>query len=192
MLALGGDRTMLVAVMAKHSDRIAFETLLRPHLPRLYRLACRLESQRTDADDLFQQVLIRAFERLDQVAALDDPGPWLARVLYNRFVDNGRRRARRRLRVTTAPAPDAIENHPGGALPDEVAAGGERAAALYRALAMLSDDHRVVLLLHDSEGYKLTEIQELTNTPVGTLKSRLHRARARLRALLDDDGTFSG
>jgi RNA polymerase sigma-70 factor (ECF subfamily) len=45
------------------------------------------------------------------------------------------------------------------------------------------------VLLHDTEGYKLTEIQELTGTPVGTLKSRLHRARARLREFLDADGT---
>jgi RNA polymerase sigma-70 factor (ECF subfamily) len=60
---------------------------------------------------------------------------------------------------------------------------------LDRALARLSDDHRLVVLLHDTEGYQLNEIQELTGTPIGTLKSRLHRARARLRELLEKDGT---
>jgi RNA polymerase sigma-70 factor (ECF subfamily) len=49
----------------------------------------------------------------------------------------------------------------------------------------------VVVLLHDTEGYKLSEIQELTGTPVGTVKSRLHRARARLREILLADGTIS-
>ena len=57
------------------------------------------------------------------------------------------------------------------------------------ALQKLSDEHRLVVLLHDTEGYKLKEIEELTGTPVGTLKSRLHRARARLREILDSDGT---
>ena len=49
----------------------------------------------------------------------------------------------------------------------------------------------MVVLLHDTEGYKLEEIQDLTGVPVGTVKSRLHRARARLRQILDNDGTIS-
>ena len=61
---------------------------------------------------------------------------------------------------------------------------------LDRALNELSEEHRIVVLLHDSEGYKFKEIQEITGDPVGTLKSRLHRARARLRELLSAAGTF--
>jgi RNA polymerase sigma-70 factor (ECF subfamily) len=53
----------------------------------------------------------------------------------------------------------------------------------------LSDEHRLVVLLHDTEGYKLEEIHQITGDPVGTIKSRLHRARARLRELLAADGT---
>ena len=58
-------------------------------------------------------------------------------------------------------------------------------------MSRLSDEHRLVVMLHDAEGYKLEEIHVLTGDPVGTVKSRLHRARARLRELLGDDGTFS-
>ncbi len=61
---------------------------------------------------------------------------------------------------------------------------------LDRALAQLSDEHRLVVMLHDTEGYTMEEIQQLTDVPVGTIKSRLHRARARLREILDADGTF--
>jgi RNA polymerase sigma-70 factor (ECF subfamily) len=61
---------------------------------------------------------------------------------------------------------------------------------LEAALAQLSDDHRRLVLLHDTEGYKLAEIQQLTGDPIGTIKSRLHRARAHLRELLTNDGTF--
>ena len=60
---------------------------------------------------------------------------------------------------------------------------------LDRALSALSDEHRLVGLLHDSEGHKFIEIQEITGIPIGTLKSRLHRARARLREILARDGT---
>ena len=62
---------------------------------------------------------------------------------------------------------------------------------LDRALAMLSDEHRLVVLLHDAEGYKLQEIHEITGDPLGTIKSRLHRARARMREFLVADGTIS-
>ena len=61
---------------------------------------------------------------------------------------------------------------------------------LDKALQQLSDEHRLIVLLHDTEGYKMTEIQELMGIPVGTVKSRLHRARARLREILAESGTF--
>ena len=62
---------------------------------------------------------------------------------------------------------------------------------LDRALATLSDEHRLVVLLHDAEGYKLEEIHQITGAPLGTIKSRLPRDRARLRELLAADGTNS-
>ena len=67
----------------------------------------------------------------------------------------------------------------------------EKLKRLDAALQKLSEEHRIVVLLHDTEGYKLNEIQELTGAPVGTIKSRLHRARARLRDILTKDGTIS-
>ena len=66
----------------------------------------------------------------------------------------------------------------------------ERMNKLDVALSKLSDEHRQIVLLHDTEGYKMTEIQELTGIPVGTIKSRLHRARLRLREILIEDGSF--
>ena len=59
----------------------------------------------------------------------------------------------------------------------------QRLEQLDRALHKLSDEHRIIVLLHDTEGYKLTEIQELIGVPVGTVKSRLHRARLRLQRI---------
>ena len=73
-----------------HHD--ALDRLLRPQLDRLYRLAYRLCGNRPDAEDLLQDVLIKAFDKAETIASLDNVGTWLGRVMYNRFVDTARQR----------------------------------------------------------------------------------------------------
>jgi len=170
-----------------------FERLLRPHMERLYRLSYRLTHNKPEAEDLFQDVLTKVFARLDDLLALRDPGPWLNRVLYNHFIDNKRRYARQRL-VTVEEGQlheQTVEAFAGDSNPVHDAERLDNIMQLSSALDALSDDHRTVLLLHDSEGYKLSEIHSLTGDPIGTIKSRLHRARARVRELLRESGTFS-
>ncbi len=174
-------------------NKEAFEIIVRPHFDRLYRLAWRLAGQKAEAEDLFQELLIKAFGKLDVLVKIEEPGSWLSRVMYNLFIDERRRFARHRMHVVEdgEMAGDGLAGLPGK---DDPALDHERLEKIQRldtALSKLSDEHRVVVLLHDTEGYKLTEIQELMGTPVGTVKSRLHRARARLREILNADGTFS-
>ncbi|HSG58617.1 MAG TPA: RNA polymerase sigma factor [Woeseiaceae bacterium] len=179
--------------MSSSEHHLAFERLVRPHLDRLYRLAWRLTGAKDEAEDLFQELLTRAFTKLDDLVEIDEPGPWLCRVMYNLFIDERRRFTRQRLHVVDEGSLPG-EGLAGMAGPDDPAENHARDVRLRRldaALAQLGDDHRVVVLLHDTEGYKLTEIHELTGIPVGTLKSRLSRARARLREMLEADGTFS-
>jgi len=113
--------------------------------------------------------------------------------MYNLFVDERRRFARRRLHTVEEgflPG-EGLEGLPGGDNPVHENERLEKLKRLDLALAQLSEEHRIVVLLHDTEGYKLEEIQKLMDIPVGTVKSRLHRARARLREILSADGTFS-
>lgn len=177
-------------------DSRKFDALLRPHLDRLYRLAFRLCGNRPDAEDLVQDVLVKAYRRRAELARIDELSPWLGRVLYHRFVDQHRSRTRRRLHVVAGadqrgglpdPVEIAADPSPG---PEQAASRRDNIRRLEAAIARLSEEHRTVLLMHDTEGYKLEEIQKITGTPVGTVKSRLHRARARLRELLAEDGTF--
>ncbi len=174
-----------------HSQRASFDALIKPHLDRLYRLSFRLAGNKAEAEDLFQDVLTKIFPRLDELIDIDEPGSWLCRVMYNHFIDNRRRYARQRLvSVSEDRLPGkSLEELPGNLDPVADAERLDNIMRLQRALSELSEDHRLVVLLHDSEGYKLTEIQGVTGTPVGTLKSRLHRARARLREILAADGT---
>jgi len=169
-----------------------FDVLLRPHLDRLYRLAYRLTLSKPEAEDLFQDVLAKAFDRLQELVSIEEPGSWLCRVMYNHFIDKRRRFARRQLvAVDEAHLPgQSIDNLAGDSDPALDAERRQNAVLLEKLLARLGEEHRLVLLLHDVEGYKLSEIQNFTGTPIGTLKSRLHRARARLREMLDADGTF--
>lgn len=171
----------------------AFDRVVRPHFDRLFRLAWRLTGSKPEAEDLFQELLIKAFSTLDQLVDIDEPGPWLARVMYNLFVDRHRRFAKQRMHVVD-------EGHlPGQGLVDLASDANpvadherlEKFRRLEKALDRLQDEHRIVVLLHDTEGYKLQEIGALLGVPEGTVKSRLHRARARLRQILKSDGTLS-
>lgn len=179
--------------MSATDNNLAFEHLVRPHFDRLYRLAWRLAGSKAEAEDLFQELLIKAYGKIDDLASIDQPGPWLCRVMYNLFIDEKRRFARRRMHMVEEGqlGGEGIEGFAGGDDPLAENQQIERIQRLDRALDQLSDEHRIVVLLHDTEGYKLNEIQELTGTPVGTIKSRLHRARARLREILSQDGTIS-
>jgi RNA polymerase sigma-70 factor (ECF subfamily) len=179
--------------MSSIQNSATFERIVRPHFDRLYRLAWRLAGGKAEAEDLFQELLIKAYQKLDELVEIEEPGSWLSRVMYNLFIDERRRFARRRMHLVEESqlAGDGLQDLAGN---DSPVADNERLERINRldaALGQLSDEHRVVVLLHDTEGYKLSEIEELTGVPVGTVKSRLHRARTRLREILVADGTIS-
>lgn len=176
----------------KDDDKLAFERLVRPHFERLYRLAWRLTGRKAEAEDLFQELLLKAYGKLDDLTRIDEPGSWLCRIMYNLFIDERRRFARQRMHtVEEGQMPgDGLEGIPGSDDPVRNTERQEKMQQLEAALSRLSDEHRLVVLLHDTEGYKINEIHELTGIPVGTVKSRLHRARSRLREILTLSGTF--
>ena len=180
----------------------AFAALLQPHFSRLYSLAYRLTGTQADAEDLVQDVLVKLYERRPELSNIRDLAPWLGRVLYNQFIDDKRRYNRQPLSLVGSTSDlDAVlatndqPNHTDD--PRHLSSRAQEHQALMLALDKLSEEHRLVLIMHDVEGYKLPELQQLTGTAVGTLKSRLHRARARLKSLLQQhpgqlNGTFSG
>ena len=188
-----GSGYTLALAMTDPQQTDIFDRVVRPHFDRLYRLAWRLTGAKADAEDLFQELLIKAFGKLDELVKIEEPGSWLCRVMYNLFVDRHRRFSRQRMHLVDerhVPG-DGIVDLAGNLDPVADSERIEKLKHLDAALQKLSEDHRIVVLLHDTEGYKLEEIQDLTGVPVGTVKSRLHRARARLRQILEEDGTFS-
>jgi RNA polymerase sigma-70 factor, ECF subfamily len=170
----------LIRLWKNVSPAASFEGCLRTHLDRLWRVALRLQGNPADAEDLMQELLGRAWEQRQQVLTLDEPGSWLARVLYRLHVDRWRRRGllgdALALDADDAPQPQLPAAEAGDALLAAVDAD-----AVLRAVQRLPEAQRVVLLLADGEGYSLEEISELVEAPLGTVKSRLHRARMDIR-----------
>jgi len=168
----------------RRTEHDQFEDLLKPHLNRLYKLAYRLSGQRDDAEDLVQDVLLKLFPRLEELQSVEKLGPWLARVLYRHFVDKLRSKQRSPLQLVGED--DLIIDHhtdlsPGPAANNDLFILQNR---LQHSLSLLNEDQRILVILHDVEGYTLSEIHTMYDVSIGTLKSRLNRARSRLRALL--------
>ena len=169
-----------------------FDRLLREHVPAFYRAAYRWTGTVDQAEDLVQDLLVRLYPRLDELRALDQVKPWALRVMYRLFVDRIRRQHKSPVRFEGDLEEDGAEDRYdglAGELEPEVLVERELAQErIVAAWGQLSDEHRVVLSMHDIEEYSLVEIAEMTDTPVGTLKSRVHRARAKLRDLLERTG----
>lgn len=171
-------------------DAAEFERLMREHVPALYRSAYRWTGAVDRAEDLVQQLLVRLFPRLAELRELDRLRPWAMRVMYRIFVDGIRREHASPVQfgadmvaADEATVEDEAWLDPGPG-PAELAEQELTQERLIRAWERLGEDHRVVLSLHDIEDYSLPELSQIMDIPLGTLKSRLHRARARLRELL--------
>ncbi|HEB55464.1 MAG TPA: RNA polymerase sigma factor [Gammaproteobacteria bacterium] len=163
---------------------------MQPHLQRLYRLAYRFTGQRADAEDLVQDVVVKLYPRLQEMQKIEQLGPWLARVLYRHFVDRLRSSQRSPLHLVTEDEP-ALDEHRSEAPDPATNTESELLQTrLQSALDQLNDDQRALVILHDIEGYTLNEIHSMYDVSVGTLKSRLSRARGRLRELLKNMEPF--
>jgi len=173
-----------------------FEDLMRPQVEYLYRLAWRFTGSVADAEDLVQDVLLKLYPRTRELLEIDRLRPWLAKVLYRQYVDSIRQQARSP--IADLAADGDAEGDPFDTLPatkDGPEEHAERSAwreRIIAALEQLSPEQRAVVAMHDIEGYKLEELETILETPLGTLKSRLHRARQQLRALLPVEPFFVG
>ena len=154
------------------------QRLLEAELPGLRRYARALTGSREDADDLVQDCLERALTRWHLFRVERQLRPWLFTIMHNLFISARRRVA---ARANTA---RQDWSQPLVAAPEQ--GNGLALAELDRALALLSEEQRAVLLLVGLEGFSYAEAARVLATPVGTVMSRLSRARAQLRAVLEE------
>lgn len=173
-----------------------FDEIVRQHGRRLYLLAYRLTANRADAEDLSQEALVRGYMATDRFRGEADFYTYLYRALLNLWKNQIRWRRRWRMvglggggrdregdarEGDADPAQDLRDRSPG---PHERLLGREQSERLHRALLRLEPDFRVVLVLRAAEGLEYEEIAAALDIPVGTVRSRLARARGRIRDLL--------
>jgi RNA polymerase sigma-70 factor (ECF subfamily) len=186
------DLSLVEACRAGRTE--AFSLLVQRYQGRLYPTIARLVGSADDAEDILQDAFVRAFEKLDQFHGESSFYTWIYRIAVNLALSGHRRRRVRSLvklgrRYTAGgeahPADESSDSDP--AAPLERA---ERERIVRAALDRLGPEHRAVVVLKDFDGRRYEEISAILDIPVGTVRSRLHRARCelrdRLRGLVDE------
>jgi RNA polymerase sigma-70 factor, ECF subfamily len=180
-----GDELELIE-RAKRGDRQAFGALVERYQRRVIGVALAIAHNQDDAFELAQETFVRAFENLSKFESRSSFSTWLYRIAANLAIDFRRREARhvvlrgeeaeseiRRMPSTQGDSYGAVRR-------------GELSEKIRNALDQLTPEHRAVILLREVEGLSYDEISEVLNIPRGTVMSRLHYARGRLRVMLKD------
>ena len=187
-----GSRDLGAAPETPAQRAVRFERDALPQLEQLYRAALRMTRNIPDAEDLIQETFTRALASFAQFEPGTNLRAWLYRILTNTFITTYRKRQREPRQVLTNEIQDwqlaRAECQPSSGLKSAETEVLEHLpdSRVKRALHELPEDFRTVVFLADIEGYAYQEIAGIMGTPIGTVTSRLHRARRQLRDLLRD------
>jgi RNA polymerase sigma factor (sigma-70 family) len=158
-----------------------WEEVVRDHSARVYRLSYRLTGNAHDAEDLTQDVFVRVFRSLHRFQPGTFEG-WLHRITTNLFLDGARRRQKIRFDGLTDGSEERLPSP--WPTPSEQLADADLDHDVAAALAALTPDFRAAVVLCDIEGLSYEEIAGVLDIKIGTVRSRIHRGRAQLRAAL--------
>jgi RNA polymerase sigma-70 factor (ECF subfamily) len=175
-------------------DETAFNELVLTYERRVFSLVFRMLGRRDEAEDLSQEVFVQVFKAIDQFRGDSKLSTWIYRIAVNLCKNKTKYLARRHAgeqddidamaeRVPFSAAKGVSVGDVGR--PDELVEGMQLEAVVKRAIAQLEPDFRQALILRDVEDMSYEEIASVTGLPDGTVKSRIHRARAQLRALVE-------
>ena len=179
------DREAVRRVQAGDTD--AFEPLVEKYKRKVFRLAYQVLRDQEEALDTAQEAFVKAFRALPGFKGDSAFYTWLFRITMNVALDRRRQRAARTKSLGAGDVPPeewertAVSTDPD---PEDVATSAERRARIQKGLDSLSEHHRAIIILSDIEGLPYREIAEVLGIPMGTVMSRLHHARKRLREVL--------
>ena len=175
---------------AKNGDKDAFEQLVLDNQNRVYSLALRLVGDREAAADLAQEAFVKAWQGLASFQGESSFSTWVYRLTSNLCIDYLRRKKRREAVEGAASLDEGPEPADWSQDPQVQLERSERGRALARGMAQLSGWQRQILVLRELSGLSYQEIAQVMELDLGTVKSRLARARLALRKILLEDGNF--
>ena len=183
-----------LAERAKKGDQPAFEQLVRDNQNKVYSLALRFTGDREEAADLAQEAFLKAWQGLRGFQGESSFSTWVYRLTVNVCIDYLRKTARREAVIPAVSLDDSrgawAEPADWEQDPQRQLERSERGQALTRGLARLPDWQRQILVLRELSGLSYQEIGEKLELELGTVKSRIARARLNLRKILLEDGNF--
>jgi RNA polymerase sigma-70 factor (ECF subfamily) len=171
------DEKLIEAALA--GDSAAFGELVRKYQDRLYNTMTHLIGSAEDAKDVVQDAFVKAFVKLESFQRASGFYTWLYRIAFNTAMSRGRRR--RPLQSVDLQQDCGQEPLDRGEPPGDRLEREELAVQVRAALETLSDEHRTVLVLRDIDGCDYEAMADILEVPLGTVRSRLHRARLQLR-----------
>ncbi len=179
-------RDLILIERARGGDLDAFNDLVVCYQDYLFALVVRMVPDRDQASDAVQEAFFSAYRNLGTFRG-GSVRSWLSRICVNAAMDAQRAKKRRPVQPYPELEDDSWQPRAGDEVdPLRIAVGGERTKILKEALARITPDQRAAIVLFDVEGYDYAEIAVMTDVSLGTVKSRIHRGRLALRALLQD------
>jgi len=192
----GAVGSAVMSTETKQDAAARFERDVAPFLQSLYGGALRMTRNPTDAEDLVQEAMLKAFAAFGSFTEGTNLKAWLFRILTNTYINQYRKKQRAPLQTSADELTDGQLNEAGenlGMRSAEAEAMAKLAdGEIVDALAALPDDFRMAVYLVDIEGFSYKEAAEIMDTPVGTVMSRLSRGRKQLRELLREYATERG
>ena len=170
--------------MTLGGDRDAFGELVRKYQDRLYNGIVQMLRNESEAEDTVQEAFILALTKLNTFRGKSGFYTWLYRIAYNVAVSRIRKR-KPTVSMDNAAAEVQLQLPSGQQSPDARILEDERARQLHAALGRLSEEHRIIVVLREMDEMDYSAISEVLDLPVGTVRSRLHRARLQLKEILE-------
>ena len=175
-----------LARRVQNGDRAAYRRLVDRHAPMIFRLTRRFAAEPPDAEDLAQDIFVKAYRALDRFDDGTDFSAWLYTIGINHCRDYARNVRRKVDPLSRTEAARHREEMKQAAEQDKAMERAERAERLEWALDQLSPDYATAFLMKYEEGLRYRDMAPLLDTTVGALKVRVHRARKELRNILGD------
>ena len=169
--------------LCQNGDMAAFEQLFYRYQERVYSTAYRMMADQEDAQDLTQEIFLKAYQRISKFNFRAAFSTWLYRLAINLCIDELRKRKKS---ADTMPLEEAVSQADTNT-PEDHVISRDREKQVWDAINSLKEKERAIIILRDIEGLSYKEIAEVFKCSLGRVKSRLHEARQKLKAILETE-----